>query len=110
MDSEILEEWRRVTEDTDILGVSASKSADPKWKWRVSIAVAEFVRKEPLESRLVDRITESLKKVKGAKAVAHEDREVWLIEGDVDGKALVCSASSALDSLAPQLRKHMESL
>jgi hypothetical protein len=110
MDFEILEEWQRITDERDILGVSATRVDDQKWKWRVFVAVAEFVREEPLESELWDRITVSLSTVKGVKSVVHEDREVWIIEGDVNGKVLVSSASSALDSLAPQLRKHMESL
>jgi hypothetical protein len=109
-DSGVLEQWERVTDEEEIFGVSASRTAQPKWKWQVFVAAAEFVREEPLESTLVERITSALKKVEGVKAVAHEDREVWIIEGDPSGEALVRAASTALDSLAPQLRKHMESL
>lgn len=109
-DSEILEEWIRVTNEHEILGVTASKGRDGDWQWQVFIAVAEFVRQEPLESKLVRRITAALQKVPGAKAVAHEDREVWLIQGEVSGEQLVRSVSETLDTLAPELRKHIESL
>ena len=110
MDAEIPEEWERVTDDEEVLGVSVSRTSHPEWKWQVCVTVAEFVREEPLESSLVRHITSAMKNVDGVRAVAHEDREVWLIKGDASGEALVRAVSSALDSLAPQLRGHLESL
>ncbi len=110
LDSELLEEWERVTDDEDVLGVSAAKTNRPKWTWQVFIAVAEFVREEPLESTLVDRVTSVLGQVEGVKSVVREDREVWAIEGDAGGEGLVRAASTAVDSLAPRLREHMGSL
>jgi hypothetical protein len=45
-DNTVLEEWQRVTNEPDILGVEAAKMNGSKWKWQVFINAAEFVRKE----------------------------------------------------------------
>ena len=109
-DSDILEEWVRVTSEEDLLGVDAARLKQAKWNWQVSISVAEFVRKEPLASALEDKITSALKGVKGVKMVAREDREVWLVQGEVGGEELVWNCSIALEKMAPELRKYMKSL
>ena len=108
IDNSILEEWTRVTDNEDVLGVSASKSADGDWQ--VFINVAEFIREEPLESKLYQRITESLTGIDGVVEVIHEDREVWLVRGDVTGEALVRSSSTALNELHEELATAVDSL
>ena len=109
-DSAIHEEWERVTAEVEILGVDAARVEQAGWNWQVFIYVAEFVRKDPLASRLQDRITSALKRVKGVKAVAREDTEVWLVRGQASGEELVRSCSIELDQLAPDLRKYLETL
>lgn len=109
LDSSILEEWVRVTDDEDILGVSASRS-DGEWSWTVSIHAAEFIREEPLESELQESIEKALTSVSGVTAVAHEDREVWIIKGNPKGEDLVKSCSSALDNLSDAMRKAVSEL
>jgi len=106
-DSEVLEEWVRVTTEEDVLGVDATRS-EGKWAWTVFICAAEFVREDPLASRLVADITAALKKVKGVTAVVREDTEVWLVQGHPTGTDLVRACSHALDRLAPDLRKDIE--
>lgn len=103
MDSSIAEEWTRVTDNEDVLGVSASKSSESNGDWQVFINVAEFVREEPLESRLYQRITDALTSIGGVVEVVHEDREVWLVRGDVTGEALVRSSAVALNELHEEL-------
>ena len=110
MDSSILEEWTRVTDNEDVLGVSASKSAESNGEWQVFINVAEFVREEPLESKLYQHITDSLSGIDGVVEVIHEDREVWLVRGDVTGEALVRSSSAALNELHEELATAVDSL
>lgn len=108
MDDAIIEEWTRVIKNEDILGVSASKYADGDW--HVFINVAEFIREEPLESKLHQRITDSLAGIDGVVEVIHEDREVWLVRGDVTGEALVRSSSAALNELHEELATTVDSL
>jgi len=110
MDSSILEEWTRVTDNEDVLGVSASKSTESNGEWQVFINVAEFIREEPLESKLYKRITESLTKIDGVVEVIHEDREVWLVRGDVTGEKLVRSSSAALNELHEELATAVDNL
>jgi hypothetical protein len=109
-DSSIVEEWERVTSDRDVLGVSAARSKRAKWNWQVTVNAAEFARKAPLEARLHEGILSALKKVKGVKAVVHEDREVWALEGEASGEELVRACAVVVDELADDLRKHLKSL
>jgi hypothetical protein len=99
------EEWIRVTEEENILGVCATRTGDGDWPWQVSIYVAEFVRAEPLRSQLVDTITAALASIRGVTRAAQEDREVWAIQGNVGGEALIQACSVALNQLAPLLRQ-----
>lgn len=45
--------------------------------WRVVVAVAEFIREEPLESELVTGVETALRSGVGVTNVWHEDREQW---------------------------------
>ena len=104
-DKELLEEWVRVTEEKDILGVCATRTPHSDWPWQVSIYVAEFVRSEPLQSELFDAITSALSSVPGVTRAVQEDREVWAVQGNVAGDALVRACSVALNRLAQSLRE-----
>ena len=109
-DEQILEEWVRVTEERDILGVCATRIASDDWPWCVSIYVAEFVREEPLQSQLFGSITTALNNVPGVKRAVQEDRERWVLQGQPSGENLVRASSLALDTLAGSLRKTYSSL
>jgi hypothetical protein len=109
-DDEILEEWLRVTKEPDVLGVDASKGKHPRWRWQVFINAAEFVRKDPLAARLDRNITAALKGVAGVTAVAREDTEVWVLQGEANGEDLVRACAVALDQLAPEIRRYMADL
>lgn len=104
LDSEILEEWVRVTDDLDILGVNAVRSSNGTWPWQVYVSATEFARSEPLEYDLSDAITNALNGVPGVTHAVREDREVWLVQGDVEGEALVRACAVVVDGLAERLR------
>ena len=108
-DEEVLEEWVRITEEEDLLGVSATRTADDKWPWRVWPHAAEFVREEPLQSQLFASITTALENVPGVKQAAQDDRECWVVQGHPSGENLVRAIAIALDSLAEPLRKFYSS-
>lgn len=104
-DEEIREEWGRVTEESDVLGVGAVRMDDAEWPWQVYVSVMEFVRDEPLQSDLEVALSAALAAVPGVREAAHEDREVWIIKGEVDGPSLVRAASLVVDRFAPRTRK-----
>jgi hypothetical protein len=104
------EEWERVTDEPDLFGVNAARMDHPTCHWQVGVAIAEFVRKEPLEGLLDQAITTALGKVQGARDVAREDREAWVVQGQVSGEALVRACAIALDQLEADLRQHMDNL
>jgi hypothetical protein len=109
-DQTVLEEWTRITEEEDILGISAAKLARPKWQWQIFVNVAEFIRNEPLESKFRKIVTESLRTVKGVEAVTQEDREVWLVEGaSANGGDLVRACAVGLSTIEAELRKAYDS-
>lgn len=109
-DDEVLEEWERVTAEPDVLGINAARLKRAKWNWQIFINAAEFVRRDPLASRMDADITAALKQVKGVTAVAREDTEVWVVQADASGEDLVRACAKALDKLAPEIRKHLETL
>ncbi len=106
IDEELDEEWIRETDEPEVRNVGASKW--PDGGWQVSVWVAEFVREEPLESRLRQLLAEKLRDVSGVTSVSEEDREVWHVEGSPNGAELVRAAAVAVDSLADEIRVQMD--
>ncbi|BCB75316.1 hypothetical protein GCM10022251_33290 [Phytohabitans flavus] len=101
-----VEEWTLDTDDPDVRGVSVLLP-QRGWPWMVTVAAAEFVRSEPLESQLRQRIHAALTAVDGVTQVDEEDREVWAVEGKPDGEALVHAVAAVLDELTPAIRAHV---
>lgn len=105
VDEEVEEEWIRETDEPDVRNVGATRW--PDGEWQVSIWAAEFVREEPLESRMRQRIADSLRAVSGVTDVSEEDREMWHVSGNPTGADLTGAAAAAIDSLADEIRAHM---
>ena len=103
------EGWDRLLDD-DVRGVEAIRVGDGEWPWQVILAVAEFVREDPLEIVLRERISQALRAVPGVTEVAEEDRQVWIVSGQPSGEALVRAAARVVDDLAPRSRALMEGL
>jgi hypothetical protein len=108
IDEELDEEWIRETDEPEVRNVGANKS--PEDGWQVSIWAAEFVREEPLESRMRTTVTEHLRSVAGVTGVWEEDREEWHVEGSPNGDELVRAAAAAVESLAVEIREHVSRL
>lgn len=109
-EDEDLIEYNHKTNEPDILGVGASQEVGEEEGWQVFISAAEFVREEPLERKMRDLIEQALVKVKGVKAVFEEDREVWYVEGNADGKDLVIACVKALQAIHSELKKFIDDL
>jgi hypothetical protein len=83
-DPEIIQEWVRETDEDEVRGVGAYHVHD--WQdevrdwpgdgdgWLVSVDAMEFVRSEPLESELRQRIITALRAVRGVTHVEEHDR------------------------------------
>lgn len=111
LDDEFAEEWERETDDPDVLGVGAIKWVDDdEWPWQVTISAMEFVREEPLEGELRQRLNAALASVPNVAEVDEEDREVWVVAGEPSGDALVRAASTVLDEFAGRIRAHIKRL
>jgi hypothetical protein len=107
LDEEVLEEWQRVTDEKDILGVGASLVAGQDWPWTVFISVAEFIRREPLQTQLRSSMTGALNGVPGVLEALQDDRETWLVRGQVGGEALVRAGAAVVDRLAGATRAEL---
>jgi hypothetical protein len=105
-DFEVGEEWLRETDEPDIRAVSASR-IDKIGAWQVNVWVMEFVRSDPLESELGQRIGSALLAVPGVISADEDDRETWRVTGTPSGKALVEAAAQVVDDLADRTRAHM---
>jgi hypothetical protein len=97
------EAWERMVDDRDVRGVEAIR-IDDLGGWQVAVAVMEFVREDPLESELRQRIAGALRSVRGVESAEEEDREVWFVSGSPSGQALVQAVSGVLDEFADQTR------
>lgn len=79
--------WERPTDDPDIRCVDASKiTLGEQPYWAVVVAVAEFLREDPLESELRQQMAAALRAVGGVGSVWEDDREVWDVSGDPSGE------------------------
>ena len=72
------------------------------------VAVAEFLREDPLEGELRERMAAALVGVAGAGEVAEDDREVWLVTGSPSGEALIRAAAGVVDGLAHRARAYLD--
>lgn len=108
-DSEIGEEWLRRTDEPDLRAVSAAR-VDRIGGWQVSVWVMEFVRSDPLESELRQRIGNALQAVSGVTSADSQDREVWVVTGTPSGQALVEAAAHVVDDLSDRTRAYLNSL
>ena len=106
-DDDIREEWTRDVDEARIVTAIRFRR-DNDWPWQVSVPAAEFVREEPLEGELSERVLLALRGVRGVNAAHHEDREVWVVSGRPSGKALVAAAGGAVDELAERIRAVIE--
>jgi hypothetical protein len=104
------EGWERDVEDQDLRGVGAFRSGGGSDVWQVEVAVAELLREDPLEAELRRGVEAALQTVPGVVAVAEEDREVWLVEGTVDGRELVRAAGAVVDAMARRVARHLDEL
>ena len=67
--------WERRTDDPDIRGVSARKITLGEFPyWSAGVAVAEFLREEPLEGELRQQMDAALRAVDGAETVWEDAR------------------------------------
>jgi hypothetical protein len=111
LDEGVEESWERSVDDPDIRGVDAARiTFGEEPYWQVAVAVAEFLRADPLETELRQRIAAALRAVGGIEAVGEEDREVWLVTGTPSGEALVGAAAQVVDHLAARTRAYIDSL
>jgi hypothetical protein len=104
------EGWERDVEDQDLRGVGVFRFGGAPDVWQVEVAVAELLREDPLEAELRHGIEAALQAVPGVVAVAEEDREVWLVEGTVDGRELVRAAGAVVDAMAWRVACHLDEL
>jgi hypothetical protein len=69
--------------------------------------VAEFLREDPLERELREAMAAALQGVPGTTDVEEEDREIWHVEGEPSGAALVRAAAVVVDGLAARAKAHV---
>jgi hypothetical protein len=100
------ESWERVTDEEDLLGVSAGwhVSEHAGGGWLVCVSVMEFIREEPLEGEMRRRIAAALRSVGGVTGAVESDREIWWVTGSCSGEDLVRAVSAVLDDLSCRTR------
>ena len=104
------ESWERVTDDPDIRAVDAQKITLGEFPyWSVMVALAEFLRADPLEFELRKQMGAALRAVDAAEMVWEDDPEIWGVSGAVSGEALVRAAAGVVDHLADRDRAYLDS-
>jgi len=81
------------------VGVSNRQRADGTVEWGVWVAAGEFVREEPYETQLVVGLDKAWRAGNGVLDVCREDREVWIVRGDADGRELTRVAGVVVDAV-----------
>lgn len=99
-----------MADEKDILEVEANLVAAQDWPWSAFIHVAEFIRRNPLQTQLRSAITDALNGVPGVLKAVQEDREKWFERGQVGGAVLLRAAAAAVDHLAEATRAAYRSL
>jgi len=99
------EGWIRTTEDPDLRNLEATRT---ETEWQVTVWVAEYLRDDPLEQELREGMAAALRAVAGVTAVYEEDREVWGVEGQPAGQALLRAAAVVVDGLAERARAYID--
>ena len=99
-DDEILEEWIRVGDalDEQLQGVSAIKTMDDNYAWSIFLSLPEYLGNGPDLELLSGGVIQAVSKIEGVKAVFHEDREKWIIDGTCEPKSLIIAAALANDA------------
>ncbi len=72
--------------------------------WIVGVWAMEFIRSDPPESELRQRIMNALQGVSGVTHVEEHDREQWFLTGTLSGPALVAAVAQVVDELAARIR------
>lgn len=101
------EEWVYAPDD-DVRTVDVVKTDDDVTQ--VIVGAAEFVREEPLESRLRAAVLGAILAVDGVDGAYEEDREVWTVDGDPSGDGLVRAVAAAVDEMYDDLAAHVDGL
>jgi hypothetical protein len=78
--------------------------------WSVGVAVAEFLREDPLEAELRHQMAAALQAVDGAGASGKKTAKFWGVTGAPSGEALVRAAAGVVDHLAALARAHVGNL
>jgi hypothetical protein len=102
------EAWERLTDDPDVRGIETARVEIGGWQ--VTVAAMEFVRHDPLETDMRQRIATALRAVNGVAAADEQDREVWFVTGTPSGKELTEAAARVVDELAGEIRANMRDL
>jgi hypothetical protein len=100
-DSDITEEWVRLTDEPDVRGVGAIHT---EGGWVVDIFAQEFHQQGPQGVELRQRVREALLAVEGVTDVYEDDTEGWGVAGAPSGRALTRAVATVVDDLADRLR------
>jgi hypothetical protein len=101
------EEWLHGKDD-DIRLVDVTK--DEQGDIQVSVGAVEFIRDEPLESRLRAAVLEAINSVEGVESAGEEDREVWFVQGEPSGESLARSVGTVINDLYDELSAYVDTL
>jgi hypothetical protein len=116
-DEREVECWERVTDDEDRRIWATLYHHLPDWSspvevrgWNVTVAVMEFIRRDPLRGELRPQITAALRAVEGVETADEMDTEVWWVSGTPASPALVRAAAGVLDDFDGRIRAYIERL
>jgi hypothetical protein len=101
---DLIERWVRVTDEEPLFGVAATHVLGDRSTWEVTISAARHVRGESLRSTLEQAILGHLTALPEVFDAFQEDREIWMVHGEVGADALIQACSTALEGLADMLR------
>ncbi|WP_066257247.1 hypothetical protein [Hydrogenophaga flava] len=103
-DDEIEESWSHTSAAQPLLRVTAQKWKEgARFRWQVYAYLPTLVHDPVWSEQLGLRLHEALRKTCNVVEVGRDDVEVWVVDGEPEGRDLVANAGAALASCIPAI-------
>lgn len=103
-DDEIEESWSHTSAAQPLVRVTAQKWKEgDRFRWQVCAYLPTLVHDPVWSEQLGRRLYDALRNTRDVVDVGREDVEVWVVDGEPQGRELVANAGAALASCIPAI-------
>ncbi|MDO8361976.1 MAG: hypothetical protein Q7V88_03700 [Actinomycetota bacterium] len=77
------------------------------WQWTIHSSAMEFVREDPLLSRVRRAMIDRVEALLGVIEVRDQDTETWIVDGAPSGSEVLVTAAEVIDDFALEIAEHV---